>query len=104
MTLVVLAERQRAGRGKPRALERLQDAKLALDHMGALQELARRLAAQHVAAARGFDEVGRVRLAGGEFGRPARPPKALDMRSRPGVERPRVFGKRAAHRVGVSLE
>ena len=101
---LVLAERKRPRSREPRALERLQDAKLALDHVRALEELARRLAAQHVAAAVGFDEIGRVRLAGGELGRPARPAEALDMRSRPGVERLSVFGKPAAHRAGVSFE
>ena len=101
---LVLAERQSARRGETPAFERAQDAKLALDHVGALEQPARRLAAQHVAAARGLDQVGRVRLAGGEFGRLARPPETLDMRRRPGVERPGVLGKRAAHRAGASLE
>ena len=42
----------------------LHDAVLAVDRVRALQELARRLLAQHVAAARAGEQEGRVRLAG----------------------------------------
>ena len=100
---LVLAEREHAGGWIAHAFERLQHAELALDHVGHFQELARRLAAQHVTAARGFDQIGRVRLAGREFLRHARAAPALDIGFRPRVERARILGESAAHCAPVSL-
>ena len=100
---VVLAQRERARGRKPGPLQRLEHAKLALDHMRALQELARRLAAQHVSAVRRIEKIGRVRLAGGEFLCRARGPIALDMGAEPDVERARVRRKSVAHRTPASL-
>ena len=62
--VVVLAQLQHARHRHVGGLQALHDAILAVDRVRALQELARRLLAQHVAAAgRGEDE-GRIRLAG----------------------------------------
>ncbi len=93
---LVFAERERARRRIAHAFEGLQHAELALDHMGHLQELARRLAAQHVTSPRGLDQIGRVRLSGREFLDRGGAAPALDMGLRPRVERARIRGERAA--------
>ena len=100
---LVFAERKHARGWISHPFQRFQHAKLAFDHMRALQELARRLAAQHVAPARSLDEIGRVRLAGVEFLCRARGPIALDVGAEPGVERARVVRKNSAHRTPASL-
>ena len=101
---LVLAERKRARGRIADALERLEHPKLALDHVGHFEELARRLAAQHVAAVRRLDEIGRVRLAGGEFLR-RRSGRASPRHERWPMRRARacILREGAAHRAAASL-
>ena len=59
----VLAEQPHPHNGDGRTLKRRLHPVFAVDGMGAGEQLARRLFAQHIFAARRFDEEGRVRLA-----------------------------------------
>ena len=77
---LVGAVEQRRGDRKALRMQRADHAELAVDRMRRRQQLAGRLAAQHVAPAGRLDQVGRVRL------------PALEL---PQAERPRIAGQRA---------
>ena len=74
------AQVQRLGHRHRAAVQRLQHAELAIHGMRRGQQLPRRLAPQHVFAAGGFDQIGRVRLPALELRRHHRPPKPRHLR------------------------
>jgi hypothetical protein len=78
--------------GHGRAAKRLHHAVFAIHRMGGLQELPRRLLAQHGAAAGMGEHEGRVGLAAGEFLGLDRPPEARPVGLEIGAERRFVDG------------
>ncbi len=84
---LVLAEDMHLRHGNGRAAERLHHAIFAVDGMGGLEELPRRLLAQHGAATRMAQHEGRVRLPAGELLRLHRPAEARPMGLEIGAER-----------------
>ena len=85
------------------AAQRGENARLAVDRMGARQHLAGRLAAQHIGLARGDQLVGRVGLPALELFDAHRPGKARDIGLQPAGKRGFVKCKTFADRAGAGI-
>ncbi len=96
---LVGAVEQRRGDRKALRMQRADHAELAVDRVRGRQQLAGRLAAQHVAPARRLDQVGRVRLAALELAQAERAGIAGQCGREIGVEPLRIDGERGRHRL-----
>ena len=85
-------------------MEGAEHAELAIDRMGARQELSRRLAAQDVATRRRADLVGRIGLSALELGRCDRADEARQLGAQIGLERRKVEGEMRRDRLGAGKE